>query len=203
MDSFHVPAKVLLKRRLSILLLFVLLLTGGGYYTYLGLQIEIKAKFAQILLQHSWHQTIKTGKNYQPWGSFDSVPIMRLSIPQHNINQIVLKGTSGQALAFGPSFHEESFLPQEKKFTIISSHQDSHGIFIKKLRLGEKIKIQDADNQWYTYIIDDFLIINVQKEKITMDRNEDRLFLITCYPFNIINFGTPMRYIVSAKKYII
>jgi len=192
-----------LKRRLSILLLVVLLLTGGGYYTYLGLQIEIKAKFAQILLQHAWHQTIKTGKNYQPWGSFDSVPIMRLSIPQHNINQIVLKGTSGQALAFGPSFHEESFLPQEKKFTIISSHRDSHGIFIKKLQLGEKIKIQDADNQWYTYIIDDFLIINVQKEKITMDRNEDRLFLITCYPFNIINFGTPIRYIVSAKKYII
>ena len=42
--------------------------------------------------------------------------------------------------------------------------------------------------------------INVQKEKITMDRNEDRLLLITCYPFDSILSGTPFRYIVYAKK---
>tara|TARA_B110000196_G_C21030685_1_gene607436 strand:- start:278 stop:856 length:579 start_codon:yes stop_codon:yes gene_type:complete len=192
-----------LKRQFSILLLVVLLLTGGGYFAYQGLKIEIKAKIGQILLFSAWHKTIRTGMNHQPWPSFDGFPIMRLEIAQHDIDQIVLKGTSGQALAFGPSFHEESFLPHEKKITIISSHRDSHGIFIKKLQLGEIIKIQDTNNQWHTYTIDDFFIINIQKEKITMDRNEDRLFLITCYPFNTINSGTPMRYIVSAKKYII
>jgi len=190
-----------LKRRLSILLLVVLLLTGGGYFSYQGLKIEIKAKVAQVLLQRAWHQTLKTGQNYRPWPSFDGVPIMRLAIPQHNINQIVLKGTSGQALAFGPAFHEESFLPQEKKITIISSHRDSHGIFIKKLQLGEEIKIQDADNHWHTYTIDNFFVINVQKEKIATDKNEDRLLLITCYPFDAIRSGTSLRYIVSAKKY--
>ena len=192
-----------MKRRLSILLLVFLLLTGGGYFAYQGLKIEIKAKLAQILLQHAWYQTIKTGKKHQPWKSFDGVPIMRLAIPQHDIDQIILKGTSGQALAFGPTFHEESFYPNEKKITIISSHRDSHGIFIKKLELGEIIKIQDASNQWHTYIIDDFFIINVQKEKITMNTNEDRLLLITCYPFDTILSATPLRYIVSAKKYTI
>ena len=192
-----------MKRRLSTLLLVVLLLTGGGYFSYQGLKIEIKAKVAQVLLQRAWNQTLKTGQNYRPWPSFDGVPIMRLAIPQHNINQIVLKGTSGQALAFGPAFHEESFLPQEKKITIISSHRDSHGIFIKKLQLGEEIKIQDADNHWHTYTIDNFFVINVQKEKIAMDSNEDRLLLITCYPFDAIRSGTPLRYIVSAKKYTI
>ena len=189
-----------MKRRLSILLLVVLLLTGGGYFSYQGLKIEIKAKVAQVLLQRAWHQTLKTGQNYHPWPSFDGVTIMRLAIPQHNINQIVLKGTSGQALAFGPAFHEESFLPQEKKITIISSHRDSHGIFIKKLQLGEEIKIQDADNHWHTYTIDDFFVINVQKEKIAMDSNEDKLLLITCYPFDSILSRTPFRYIVYAKK---
>ena len=60
--------------------------------------------------------------------------------------------------------------------------------------------IQDADNQWHTYLIDDFFVINVQKEKIAKDSNEDRLFLITCYPFDVIRSGTDLRYIVSAIK---
>jgi sortase A len=178
-------------------------LIGGGHFAYQGLKIEIKAKVAQILLQRAWHQTLNSGEYYQPWSGFDGVPILRLHIPQYQIDQIVLKGTSGQALAFGPSFHEESFLPQEKKITIISSHRDSHGIFIKKLQLKEKIKIQDADNHWHTYIVDEFFIINVLEEKVLMNSNDQRLLLITCYPFDSIMSGTPYRYIVSAKKVFI
>ena len=192
-----------MKRRLSILLLVVLLLTGGGYFSYQGLKIEIKAKVAQVLLQRAWHQTLKTGQNYRPWPSFDGVPIMRLAIPQHNINQIVLKGTSGQALAFGPSFHEESFLPQDEKVTIISSHRDSHGNYIKKLKLGEKIKLQDEKGVWHTYIINEFFTINVKKETFVIKTNEQRLLLVTCFPFNSLQSGTPFRYVVSAKKYLI
>ena len=192
-----------MKRRLSILLLVVLLLTGGGYFSYEGLKIEVKAKVAQILLKRAWHQTLKTGKKYQPWSSFDGVPIMRLIIPQHNINQIVLKGTSGQALAFGPSFHEESFLPQDQKVTIISSHRDSHGNYIKKLKLGEKIKLQDEKGNWHTYIINKFFTINVKKETFTIKTNEQRLLLITCFPFSSLQSDTPFRYIVSAGKYLI
>ena len=189
-----------MKRRLSILLLVILLLTGGGYFTYQGLKIEVKAKVAQILLQQAWYQTLKTGKKYQPWLSFDGVPIMRLIIPQHNINQIVLKGTSGQSLAFGPSFHEESFLPQDQKVTIISSHRDSHGNYIKKLKLGEKIKLQDEKGVWHTYIINEFFTINVKKETFTIKTNEQRLLLVTCFPFNSLQSGTSFRYIVSARK---
>jgi len=192
-----------LKRRLSILLLVVLLSIGGGYFSYQGLKIEIKAKVAQFLLHSTWHLTLKTGKQYQPWSSFDGIPIMRLTIPQHNINQIVLKGTSGQALAFGPSFHEESFLPQDKKVTIISSHRDSHGDYIKNLKLGEKIKLQDQQGNWHTYIINDFFTVNIKKETFTIKTNEQRLLLVTCFPFNSFQSGTPFRYVVSAKKYLI
>jgi len=192
-----------LKRRFSILLLVVLLLVGGGYFSYQGLKIEIKSKVAQVLLQRAWHLTLRTGKKYRPWSSFDGVPIMRLTIPQHNINQIILKGTSGQALAFGPSFHEESFLPQDEKVTIISSHRDSHGNYIKKLKLGEKIKLQDEKGNWHTYIINEFFTINVKKETFVITTDEQRLLLVTCFPFNSLQSGTPFRYVVSAKKYLI
>ena len=192
-----------MKRKLSILSLIFLLVIGGGYFAYEGLKIELKAKVAQVLLQHAWYKTLQTGKYHQPWPSFDGKPILLLEIPNHNIRQIVLKGTTGQSLAFGPSFHEESFLPHEQKVTIISSHRDSHGVYIKKLQLGEEIKLQDQYKKWHTYIIDDFFIINVQEEKITMENNDQHLLLVTCYPFNAIRSGTPYRYVVSAKKYII
>ena len=192
-----------MKRKASILILILLLLIGGGYFAFEGLKIELKAKVAQVLLQHAWHKTLKTGKYYQPWPSFDGNPILLLEIPSHNISQIVLNGTSGQSLAFGPSFHEESFLPHEQKVTIISSHRDTHFVYLKELQLGEEIKLQDQNKKWHTYIIDDFLIINVQEEKIAMENNDQHLLLVTCYPFDAIRSGTPYRYVVSAKKYII
>ena len=192
-----------MKRKLSILSLIFLLVIGGGCFAHEGLKIELKAKLAQVLLQHAWNKTLQTGKYFQPWSSFDGKPILLLEIPSHNISQIVLSGTSGQSLAFGPSFHEESFLPHQQKITIISSHRDSHGIYIKKLQLGEEIKLQDQYKKWHSYIIDDFLIINIQEEKITMENNDQHLLLVTCYPFNAILSGTSYRYVVSAKKYII
>ena len=192
-----------MKRKASILSLIFLLVIGGGYFAYEGLKIELKAKVAQILLQHAWSKTLQTGKFYKPWPSFDGKPILLLEIFSHNISQIVLSGTSGQSLAFGPSWHLESFLPHEGKVTIISSHRDSHGVYIKKLQLGEEIKLQDQYKNWHSYIIDDFFIINVLEEKITMGNNDQHLLLVTCYPFDAILSGTPYRYVVSAKKYII
>ena len=92
-------------------------------------------------MKHAWHKTIKTGKDQRPWKSFDGYPVLRLTIPSHQVDQIVLKGTSGQALAFGPAFHEESVLPSEKGTTILSSHRDTHGIYIKKLQKGYTVKL--------------------------------------------------------------
>ena len=109
-----------------------------------------------------------------------------------------MKNTSAQNLAFGPAWHSESFLPKENKVTAISGHRDSHFIYIKNLEIGDIIKIQDLNKNWYTFKIEEFLIVNV-KEELTINEN-NRLLLITCYPFDAILSGTPLRYIVSAKN---
>ena len=188
-----------MKRKLSILFL-VFLLLGGGYFSYQAIKIDLKAKVAQILLNHAWQQSLKNGEGAQPWPSFDGRPIFKLVITKHQVSQIVLDGTSGQSLAFGPGFHSETHLPYMNKTTAISSHRDSHGNFIKKLIVGDEIQLQDLHKQWHYYIVDDFFIINVHDQKqIT---NTKSLLLITCYPFNAITSGTPLRYIVSARKII-
>ena len=186
-------------KRFIILLLALVSLLGGGYFAVQVFKIELKARVAQVLLQYAWHKTIKTGEDQRPWKSFDGIPILRLMIPNYEVDQIVLKGTSGQSLAFGPAFHEESLLPGNGGTTVLSSHRDSHGIYIKKLQIGDIIKLQDRYKQWYMYEVDDFNIINVNTDSILTLNTEDNLLIITCYPFDAINSGTPLRYVVSAS----
>ena len=179
--SFLFPSATLLKRKISILLLIVLLFVGGGYFAVAAFKIEIKAKLAQILLQHAWHKTIMTGEEQKPWKSLDGVAILRLMIPDYDIDQIVLKGTSGQNLAFGPAFHEESQLPGNGGTTILSSHRDTHGIYIKKLKIGDIIKLQDRYNKWYTYEIDAFSIIDVNKYSYLTLNTKNNLLIISMH----------------------
>ena len=70
---------------------------------------------------------------------------------------------------------------------------------VYKLQKGDVIKLQDRFNQWHTYEIDDFSIIDVKKASILALNTEDNLLIITCYPFNAIRSGTPLRYVVSAS----
>jgi len=188
-----------LKKSLILLLASVLLL-GGGYFGFQFFKIELKARVAQALLQYAWHKTIKTGENHRPWKSFDGVPVLRLIIPRHEVDQIVLAGTSGQALAFGPGFHEESKLPGKGGTTVLSSHRDSHGVYIRQLKKGDMIKLQDRFQQWHSYTIEDFDILNVKTDTISTTNAKEVLLIITCYPFNALTSGTPLRYVVSASQ---
>ena len=187
-------------KRYLILLLALLLLLGGGYFGFQVFKIELKARVAQVLLQYAWHKTIKTGVDQRPWKSFDGTPILRLMIPRYEVDQIVLAGTSGQALSFGPAFHEESKLPGMGGSTVLSSHRDSHGIYIKQLQKGDIIKIQDRFQQWHSYTIEEFSILNVKTDTISTTNAKEVLLIITCYPFNALTSGTPLRYVVSASQ---
>ena len=83
---------------------------------------------------------------------------------------------------------------------MLSSHRDSHGIYIKKLQIGDIIKLQDRYKQWHTYKIDDFNIIDVNKNSVLTLNTKDNLLIITCYPFNAIRSATPLRYVVTASQ---
>jgi len=175
-------------------------LLGGGYSGYNFFKIELKARVAQVLLQYAWHKTLITGEVQRPWKSFDGTPILRLSIPRHEIDQIVLAGSTGQALAFGPAFHKESKLPGAGGTTVLSSHRDSHGVYIKQLQKGDIINLQNRFQEWHSYTIENFYIINVKTDTIFTTRSKELLLIITCYPFDELTSITDFRYIVTASK---
>ena len=188
-----------MKRKINILLLFFLLV-GGGYFLYQGLKIEIKSQIAQIFLKQAWEKSLITKKNIKPWSKMDSYPIFKLDVPKLNVEHIILNKTSSQALSFAPGFHQESYLPYQGKTTIISMHRDSHGSFLKNLMVGDIIKLQDIKDEWHSYAVNNFYILDVKNNNFSMTDKKNILLLVTCYPFDAIQSGTPYRYIVSAQK---
>ena len=187
-------------RKQLLVILSAILAIAGLIFLFLAFKIEIKAKVAQYLLNNAWDKTIETGDEYEPWPGFDGYPILKLSIPKIKLQQIVLSNTSGQSLAFGPSFHPETYLPKENKITAISSHRDSHGYYIRDLKINDFVILEDKENNKFTYKVINFKIINVEDKDLQFNKMSNQLLLITCYPFDAIQSGTPYRYIVSAQK---
>ena len=73
-----------------------LILFGQGAY------IHAKALLAQVLLQRAFDETIATGHPTKPWSWADTWPVARIEVKRIGASAIVLAGSSGQALAFGP-----------------------------------------------------------------------------------------------------
>src|SRR5436189_260542 len=67
-----------------------------------GTYIHAKAWLAQVLLERAFAQTIATGRDSKPWSWADTWPVARIEVRRIGASAIVLSGSSGQALAFGP-----------------------------------------------------------------------------------------------------
>jgi LPXTG-site transpeptidase (sortase) family protein len=73
-------------------------------------------------------------------------------------------------------------------------------VYIKNLKKGDIIELQDHLQQWYSFTVESFNILNVNTESISKKDDKEVLLLITCYPFSSLTSETPLRYIVSAVR---
>jgi len=81
---------------------------GGLTLIGQGAWIHAKAALAQVLLDRAFAQTVATGENVKPWSWADTWPVARIDVPRLGARTIVLHGSSGQALAFGPGHVERT-----------------------------------------------------------------------------------------------
>lgn len=171
--------------------------------------IPVKAFVAQQLLEYSWQQTINT-QNYnpsstissvqphKPWPWADTWPVARLTVPELDIDQIVLAGDNGSSLAFGPGYAFSSDKPNSNGLTVISGHRDTHFSFLQHLRTGQLIYIQ-TPGKTQAYKIDHFEIVDSRQYKINLNDNRYSLLLVSCYPFDEAAMGGTLRYLVFAR----
>ena len=175
---------------------FVLLLAGLMLFGQ-GVYIHAKALVAQLLLRHAFEQTIVTGQDVKPWSWADTWPIARIEIKRLHAERIVLAGSSGQALAFGPGHVELTPDAGERGIAVYSAHRDTHFRFLKDVVVGDEIDVTRRDGETFHYRVDGSSVVRFDASGIDPLSDGYELVLSTCWPFDAVTSG-PDRYVLHA-----
>jgi sortase A len=90
-------------------------------------------------------------------------------------------------------------MPGEIGNTVIAGHRDTHFSFLRDVEVGELLVIETVSGEKHLYEIFDIEVIDSRRGSLLLDTDTSILSLVTCYPFEAIDPGGPMRYVVSAK----
>lgn len=185
------------KSVLYVLLAFSITLWAEATWLYL------KAELAQVLIAHAWQKnlSISDRENHpgvKPWSWADTWPVARMQVHSHNVDLFVLAGTGGHALAFGPGYDESTALPG-KGSSVIGGHRDTHFKFMQHLPLNTVITIQSQDGIWNQYRVTEQKIVDSRRDTFSIAEGDHALWLVTCYPFDAVRAGGPLRYIIKAE----
>jgi sortase A len=160
--------------------------------------IHSKASLAQILIQRAWTKTSKRGASAKPWPWADTRPVARLAAPDHRVDLMVLEGGSGRTLAFGPGHVAGTATPGGHGNSVIGGHRDTHFRFLRDLKPGDLLLVETEERELVDYEVRSMDVVDEGRSDLLRDYGDDRLTLITCYPFDAITPGGPLRYVVTA-----
>lgn len=174
--------------------------TLGSVLLGKGTWIYLKAKLAQVLLGLAWTASLASGEDVRPWPWADTHPVARLAVPELGVEQIVLAGASGRTLAFAPGWLDGSAVPGEEGNVVIAGHRDTHFAFLEQLREGDEIELAGRDGMRRTYRVESATVVDQRDTRSLEQAQGDTLTLITCYPFDAVAPGGPLRFVVRARR---
>jgi sortase A len=175
----------------AVLALAGLVLFGQGAY------IHAKALLAQVLLQRAFDASIASGHSVKPWSWADTWPVARIEVKRLHASAIVLAGSSGQALAFGPGHVEFTPDAGERGVAVYSAHRDTHFRFLRDVAIGDEIVVTRSDGKAFRYRADRTSIVPFDASGIDPLSDGYELALTTCWPFDAVTSG-PLRYVLHA-----
>ena len=173
------------------------LLCLGFYQMGQGAYIPAKAWVAQELMLRAWNRAADGEFNPAPWPWADTWPVARLFARSGDVDLIVLAGGSGRTLAFGPGHLSASAMPGHRGNSVIAGHRDTHFSFLQNLAVGEELWVETSDGREHKYRVVDIDIVDSRRGSLLLDIDDSMLSLVTCYPFNAVEAGGPMRYVVT------
>jgi sortase A len=162
--------------------------------------IRANTLLAQRLIAWAWNRTLATGAAVKPWPWADIFPVARLEVPRQGAALMVLAGASGRTPAFGPGHVEGTPLPGDPGNAVVSGHRDTHFAFLRDLRSGDTLVVHSASGRVVRYVVSGIEVVRNKDVRVLLDTGDDRLTLVTCYPFDGAVPGGPLRYVVVATR---
>lgn len=175
--------------------LAVICLTATAYCVG-ALWIPVKAELAQFLLHRAWQKTLAGQNDAKPWPWADTQVVGMLEVPRLGLREFILAGSSGRNLAFGPTLVNTTELDATTD-RILSGHRDTHFSFLKELRTGDLLRLH-TPTQSHTYRVTWQELVDSRRQQLVLDERIERLTLLTCYPFDAVTAGGPLRWVVTA-----
>ncbi|MBL0141721.1 MAG: class GN sortase [Betaproteobacteria bacterium] len=186
-------------RRWPLTAAVLLLLALAGWQLGAAAWIHAKAALAQHLIASAWEDT-KAGGSKRPWPWADTRPVARLTVGSRGIDLYVLAGTSGRSLAFGPGHVDGTALPGSAGNSVIVAHRDTHFAFLRDLHEDDEIAIEDVRGRVTRYRVREVAIVDKHDTSLLDPADSPQLTLITCWPFDAVQPGSPQRYVVIADR---
>jgi sortase A len=167
-------------------------LADGGW-------IYAKALLAQELIGSAWQRSRAGDQDAKPWGWADTHPMAKLTIGRSRHELIVLEGSSGRNLAFGPVHDAATVLPGQPGNSVIEGHRDTHFRVLRELMPGDPITVELANGAQFSFVVVDLRVADSRRSRLLIGGSRAQLTLVTCYPFEAIRPGGPLRYVVTAE----
>jgi len=180
--------------------LAVALLALGGWQLASAGWIHAKAHLAQHLIASAWTGARDGGPARRPWPWADMRPVARLTVPARGVELYVLDNASPRALAFGPAHVGGTAAPGSWGNAVIVAHRDTHFAFLRRLAIDDEIDVEGARGTLARYRVRDVSVVDRGESRVLDASDSAQLTLITCYPFDAIRPGTPLRYVVIADR---
>ncbi len=177
----------------------LLLAAAGAWQAGHGAWIYAKAALAQLLLQRAWALTLNGQAEVKPWPWADTWPVARLRVPAHGVDLIVLSGVSGRTLAFGPGHVPGSAAAGRPGTAIVTGHRDTQFRFLERVRSGDEILVEAPGRPPSRFRVRDTRVVDSRTAVIASGEGAVSLVLLTCYPFDALTPGGPLRYVVTAE----
>jgi len=168
----------------------------AAIFLFDALWIPVKAELAQYLLERAWLRTLEGEPNAKPWPWADTRAVAILEIPRLGLREIVLEGSSGRNLAFGPTLVNTAQLDKSAD-RVLSGHRDTHFKFLQELQTGDLLRLRTT-NEIRDYRINWLEAVDSRVQQLVIDDSIERLTLVTCYPFDAPTPGGPLRWVVTA-----
>ncbi|MFI2812359.1 MULTISPECIES: class GN sortase [Microbulbifer] len=179
-------------------LLVMSLLLAGAWQLGDAAWLLAKARLAHHLIDDAWEEQLRQGEPVRPWPWADTWPVARLRLGEARALP-VMAGSSGQALAFGPGLVEGSGEPGDPgRTTVIAAHRDTHFRSLQSLRAGTGVSLQGRHGRWHRYRVTETRVVDSRRELMPVFAGPG-LLLVTCYPFNALAAGGPLRFVVYAE----